>query len=237
MAFADTAPAAGGTSGGPACDSNIRAGVSAQVDAATAARTNYQNNQLTPPAPLSQLSNQPCMSKELNRITKQFSYAPTRYANNIMGQALSAAGPVGGILQNLFKSEISSINAAAASLPKMLNFQGLASEALGGLMSSLGIGGDAFSSELCGLMVDMVLKYVQCENPIKMPSLGDLFGNLNNLLPNNCAGNALRSTLYAAGNSQALKSYNQPVLVQSGGSTGSGASGVAMPTGTLQLAR
>ncbi len=205
------------------CDPEIEAAVSAQVNASVARLNEIVNTQYTPPAPLSQIANNPCSSKELNRITRQFSYAPSRYINQAKNNVLSAAGPVGGILQNLFKSEIASINQAAANLPKMLNFQSMASEALGSLMSSLGIGGDAFSSEMCGLMVDMVLKYVQCENPIKLPNLGNFTGSLNDLLPNGCAGAALRSGLYQLGNSQALKSLNQPV------GAGGAASGVSLP--------
>jgi hypothetical protein len=65
-------------------------------------------------------------------------------------------------------------------------------------------------------MVDMVLKYVQCENPIQLPSLGNIFGSLNNLLPNNCAGNAARSALYQAGNSHMLDVISQPISSASG---------------------
>jgi hypothetical protein len=228
FAFAAHATQTGGSN--PICDQEISQGVSDQLNASTDGVTNFQRQNYTPPAALSQVSNSPCLSKELGRISNQFSYAPSRYSQQLTGGLLSAAGPVSGIMQKLFKSEIDSINSAASSIAGMLDFQGMASDVMGSLLGSLGLG-DAFSSELCGLMVDMMLKYIQCEKPINLPSLGNLFGNLNNLIPNNCAGNALRSGLYAAGNTSALKNYNQSVTLPTGNTVN-----IGMPE-ILQLAR
>ncbi|MCB1539112.1 MAG: hypothetical protein KDJ49_09130 [Alphaproteobacteria bacterium] len=197
--------------GGQICDSVMTQGVSAQIDRYVTAKNEFVSTNFTPPPSVAQVSNTPCMSKELQRISNQFSNVPSMYSNQFIGGLLSAGGPISGLMAKMFKANIDSFNDAAKMLPKMLDFQSMASSALGSLLDSLGLG-DAFSSQLCGLMVDMLLKYVQCENPIKLPSLGNLFGSLNNLLPKGCAGSALRSALYQAGNLEAMQTRNQPIF-------------------------
>jgi len=209
-----TSPNAGRNGYQQVCDPEIQSAVTAQLDASVAKVQDYIRTNYTSPPALSQVSNSPCVSKELERISNQFSYAPTRYAQQITGNILSAGGPIGGIMQKLFKSEFDSINSAAASIKGMLDFQSMATNALGSLLGSLGLG-SAFSSEMCGLMVDMLLKYVQCESPIKLPNIGNITGSLNDLIPNNCAGNALRSTLYEAGNMKSLQTLNQSIPLPS----------------------
>lgn len=204
-----------GSSSNPMCSSVMNTGLSTQLDRQRAFSNDTVRQIYTPPPSLGQVTNSPCASKELQNISNKFANAPSRYMMQATGGLNVLAGPVSGIMNNFFKAEISSINTAASSLPRMLNFQSQASSALGSLMSSLGLG-SVFSSELCGLMVDMLLKYVQCAAPIKMPNLGSLTSGLNNLLPNNCAGNALRSTLYAAGRTQSVKTLSQPVSFSGG---------------------
>jgi hypothetical protein len=197
------------------CDPKLAAGASAQLDRFNAVKGEFVQSNYTPPAGLGQVANTPCMSKELQRISNQFGYAPSKYTTQVTGGLLSAGGPISGLMQKMIGAEFKSINQAASFLPQMLNFQTMASSVMGNLLGSLGLG-DAFSSEVCGLMVDMLLKYVQCENPIKLPNLSNLFGSLNNLLPNGCAGSALKSTLMQAGNMQSLKTFNQPITSTNG---------------------
>lgn len=220
-----------GSTSNPMCDPTLSAAGDAQANRFTTASKEFRVTNYAPPVSLSQTANSPCMSKELGRISRQFTSAPSMYSSQLSGGLLSSAGPAAGLMQNLFKSEFNSMNSAAGMVPKMLNFQSMASSVMGDLLSSLGLT-DAFSSQVCGLMVDTLLKYIQCENPIKLPNLNGLFGSLNNLLPKGCAGAALRSAIYDAGNMQALKSFNQPVPSMSGG--GGSVYGSTRP---LQLAR
>jgi hypothetical protein len=229
-AFGSVSHAADFVNANPVCDNSIGQGVSAQVNKyAVGIPTDYYRTNYTPPMSLGQVANTPCMSKELQRITNQFAYAPSMYGQQLTGGLLSAGGPVSGIMQKLFKSSFQSINSASSIIPGMSSFQSMASSVMGDLMSSLGLG-DAFSSEVCGLMVDMVLKYVQCENPIQLPSLGNIFGSLNNLLPNGCAGSALRSTLYQAADTQSLNVFSQSIPTASG-TFSSGGGGMSLPQG------
>ncbi|USO07418.1 MAG: hypothetical protein H6866_08370 [Rhodospirillales bacterium] len=202
------------------CDEKIYARVSEQVNAAVSRKNEFVATNMAPPPSVAQVTNTPCMSKELQRIGNQFSNVPSMYSNQFLGGLLSAGGPISGLMSKMFGAQMQSFTQAAQFLPKMLNFQSMAQSALSSLMDSLGLG-DAFSSQLCGLMVDMILKYVQCENPIKLPSLGKL-GSLNNLLPKGCAGDALRSTLYQAANSKMFDTVNQPVTQIQGGGLGLG---------------
>ncbi|USO07420.1 MAG: hypothetical protein H6866_08380 [Rhodospirillales bacterium] len=221
---AEGGPECGGGGNGSAvsgkmCDQAIYAGVSDQVNGAVSRKNEFVATNHSPPPSVAQVTNTPCMSKELQRIGNQFSNVPSMYSNQFLGGLLSAGGPISGLMSKMFGAQMQSFTQAAQFLPKMLNFQSMAQSALSSLMDSLGLG-DAFSSQLCGLMVDMILKYVQCENPIKLPSLGKL-GSLNNLLPKGCAGDALRSTLYQAANMQSLRTASQPI--------------VSLPNGTLSF--
>jgi len=198
------------------CDSSMREGVKAQLERSGAVMTDFKTTNSTMPRPISEVANTPCMSNELQRISNQFAYAPSMYAANILGQLNGLAGPVSGLMNNMLGSLFTSFTNAANMNPLAQQFTNFAQTQISGIFTSLGLGG-AFSSALCGMMVDMVLKYVQCANPIKLPDLGKLKGSLNDLLPKGCAGAALTSALYAAGNSSALKSLTQPITVPQGG--------------------
>jgi hypothetical protein len=199
--------------GGPLCDPNIYALTSLQVEKALNYKDDYIRANYTPPATLAEIDKTPCSSRELQRISNQFAYMPTRYTSGIFSMVKGLLGPVTGILNKLFKSEIDSINSAVAAIPRALNFQAQASAILGDLLSSLGLS-DEFSSELCGLAVDMLLKYIQCEVQPHLPNMGSFNFSLN--LPG-CAGAALRSTLYAIGNTRALETVGQRVSIGTGG--------------------
>jgi len=205
-----------GTGTSVMCDPNIRARVTEQVQVGTQMMADFKATVSTMPRPLSEVANTPCMSNELQRISNQFAYAPSMYAANILGQLNGLAGPVSGLMNKMLDSLFTSFTNAANMNPLANQFTSFAQTQISSIFTSLGLGG-AFSSALCGMMVDMVLKYVQCVAPIKLPSLGQLTGSLNDLLPKGCAGAALTSALYAAGNSSALQSLAQPITVPSGG--------------------
>ncbi len=206
----------GNTKESPMCDSTIRANVAEQVQMAATQKADFLATMATMPRPVSEVANTPCVSNELQRIANQFAYAPTMYSANILGQLSGLAGPVSGLMNNMFGSLFQSVTKAANLNPLAQQFNNFASNTLGSLLSSLGLGGP-FSSALCGMMVDMVLKYIQCAAPIKLPDLGSLTGSLNGLLGNDCAGQALTSAIYAASNSSALKSLTQPIVIPAGG--------------------
>jgi len=205
-----------GTGSSVMCDPNIRARVTEQVQVGTQMMADFKATVSTMPRPISEVANTPCMSNELQRISNQFAYAPSMYAANILGQLNGLAGPVSGLMNNMLGSLFKSFTNAANMNPLANQFTQFAQTQISSVFTSLGLGG-AFSSALCGMMVDMVLKYVQCVAPIKLPSLGQLKGSLNDLLPKGCAGAALTSALYAAGNSSALQSLAQPITIPPGG--------------------
>jgi len=203
-------------SASPMCDPTIRARVAEQVQAGVQMMADFKVTNSTMPRPISEVANTPCMSNELQRISNQFAYAPSMYAANILGQLNGLAGPVSGLMNNMLGSLFQSFTNAANMNPLANQFTQFAQTQISSVFTSLGLGG-AFSSALCGMMVDMVLKYVQCVAPIKLPSLGQLKGSLNDLLPKGCAGAALTSALYAASNSSAVKSLAQPIILPQGG--------------------
>jgi len=174
------------------CDSVVGQRATSGLQTAVSGSDNYYRNAFTPPPQLSQIANTPCMSKELQRINSQFMNMLRPTGLGAVASAFGGGSPVSSIMNNSFKGDVTNFNSAASIIPQMLNFQSMASNVLGGLLSSLGLG-DAFSGQMCGLMMDMVLKYIQCENPIKFPNLSNLFGNLNLNMPGGCAGQALRT--------------------------------------------
>jgi hypothetical protein len=211
-AWADATPDAA-NGGNPICDQRTYEGVSAQLERYNNLKDDYVRANYTPPPPLAEIDNTACSSRELQRISNKFAYMPTRYTSGIFSMFKGLLGPVAGIVNKLFRTEIDSINSALAAIPRALNFQSQANAILSDLLSSLGLS-DEFSSALCGLMVDMLLKYIQCEVQPSLPNLGNLNFSLN--LPG-CAGAAVRSTLYAAGNMRSLSTFSQPVSVGAGG--------------------
>jgi len=126
-------------------------------------------------------------------------------------------------MNNFFTSGFDSINKVSKMLPSMMNFQSLASDALGDVIGQLGnqLG---FSSDLCGLMVDTIVSFIQCQFPIQLPDIGNLGSSLNiNLnLGNSCAGNALRDTIYSGHANELLEGLAQPIMSGSNGSLSGG---------------
>lgn len=195
---------------GAICSTVISNTASNATGAALSGLDNFRRNNLTPPAMISQVSNTPCMSNELGRISNQMG---TMLRGGVagVGSAVGMTGsPISTLMNAAFKQDFQAFNSAARSIPAMLNFQGMASQALGGVLDSLGLGG-AFGGMMCGIMLDMVLKYIQCENPIKFPNLSDLFGKLNLNLPGGCAGQALRQGIYGVARTDAVKGLSQSV--------------------------
>jgi|GEM_PF-6976022 len=187
------------------CQEDIQARVAQQMQAALTMRQNFENTYFTPPPQLSQIANTPCMSNELQRINRQFT---GMLSSGLAGTGMFGGSAISQIMNNSFKGDVTNFNSSASILPGMMNFQSMASTALGGLLSNLGLG-DAFSGQVCGLMLDMILKYIQCENPIKFPNLKDLFGNLNANLPSSCASKAL-----SAGMSNMMMQQQQQPMAQ-----------------------
>lgn len=199
---------------GPICAPAIQQMNSNGISASLSGRDNFTRNNLTPPAMLGQVSNTPCMSNELQRLQGQFS-GMLRGGVAGVGASIGMTGsPISSIMNSAFKSDFQVFNSSAMSIPKMLNFQSLASNTLGSLLGSLGSSlglSSVFSSQMCGIMLDMVLKYIQCQNPIKFPNLSDLFGKLDLNLPGGCAGQALRTGIYGAARTDAVKGLSQSI--------------------------
>lgn len=193
------------------CDPGIKSQIITYTDAVTAFRQSAMQQVITPPPAPSMVANTPCVSKSLQNVTDQFSNMPKQYIQQKTGSLLYPTKiSASNILNQFFQAGILSLNNASQILPKMMDFQGLASDALGGMLSSLGVS-SAFSDELCGMMADVVVNYLQCQFPINIPSFGSL-GSLNDLLPSNCAGNAARDALYLS--SEKIPALSQPIFIR-----------------------
>lgn len=217
--YANTASPRGITYGDPRCAESMKARIDEQVKAASAMRQDAWQNTYRPPVSSAALMKVPCKSNELQRISNQFAYAPTGYASNILGQVSGAAGPVSGLLNNMVKGDIQSFMNTSKDFGGLFKDIGnLVQGQLSSLLSSIpGLSGSPFASALCGIMADTLLKYIQCEVPINMPSLGNISGSLNKLLPKGCAGDALRSALYASASQSAFRPLNQSIGGVQGG--------------------
>lgn len=202
----DVTPPPGGFMTEQLCDPNIKSQIVDLLNAHRTFKGERMRQVMAPPAPRDQIANTPCVSNELNNVVGQFSNA-----GNIVN--VSGGGQVGGILNGFFKTGIESMNNAASVMPAMLGFQTQASAALGGLLQSLGVGSE-FSGELCGMMMDMVVKFVQCAVPLELPSFDMSLGgfDMNNLLPDNCAGQAARDMIYESGRKAQDYFSSQPIL-------------------------
>jgi len=194
------------------CDSGLSQRLTDALKAKAAFRNDALRQDFTAPASIEQVANTPCVSKELDKVVSKFSGAPSTMIGQLTG---GGGGPIGSIMNKFFRSGFKSLSNAAQFVPQMLNFQGQASGVLGDLLGGLG-GGDAFSDELCGMMVDMLVKFVQCQVPLELPQLSSLTGSLNNLLPQGCAGNAMRDGLYDLNNSRLMDSLTQPMDFSNG---------------------
>jgi hypothetical protein len=196
------------------CSSTVRTGVDAMVKRSGATIQDILPNTIRPPVSTPAMMRVPCKSQELQRIANQFAYAPSSYAANIVGQINGFLGPVSGLMNNMFNGDIKAFMDMVSSVGGV--FQGignLVQTGLSNLLNSIpGLSGSPFASALCGIMADTLLKYIQCEVPITMPSLGNITGSLNKLLPKGCAGDALRGALYSAAASQAFRPMNQSLL-------------------------
>ncbi|NBX66122.1 MAG: hypothetical protein EBQ96_03900 [Proteobacteria bacterium] len=203
----------------PRCSSAVRTGVDATVKRSGAVAQDVIANTIRPTVNTSSMMKVPCKSNELQRIANQFAYAPTGYASSIVGQISGAAGPVSGLLNNMTRADQQSFAGLAKDFGGI--FTGLGNLVQGQLNSLLGsipgLSGSPFAGALCGIMADTLLKYIQCEVPITMPSLGNITGSLNKLLPKGCAGDALRGALYAAGSKQEFRPMNQSIVGAEGG--------------------
>ncbi len=202
----------------PRCAPAVRSGISAMVQRSNAMAPDIRRNSWGPPPSVQQAMNIPCKYNELQRISNQFAYAPTGAGSSVLGQLNSLAGPASGLLNNYFKADITAFGSMMKSAGGLsLDFGGFVQGQLNTLLGSLGLGNSPFAGALCGMMVDTLLKYIQCESPIKLPQLGSLTGSLNNLLPKGCAGEAVRGALYAAGSTQEFKPMNQGIISGQGG--------------------
>lgn len=196
------------------CSPAISQGVLQQANAVAAFRQNAMQQVVVPPPAPSMIANTPCFSKELQRVTDTFSSMPQNFMSGMTSGLAGIAGPASGMMNQFFEAGMLSMNQAAQSVPAMLDFQSLASDALSNLLGGLGAS-SGFSSELCGMMVDVVVNFLQCQLPLELPEFPSFdlgFGSLNDLLPDGCAGNAMREGIYAAaGASKAWDVFSQPV--------------------------
>ncbi|NBX66119.1 MAG: hypothetical protein EBQ96_03885 [Proteobacteria bacterium] len=211
--YANNASPRGLTYGDPRCAEAVKARIDDQVKASSAIRQDTWNSIVRPPVSAAAMMKVPCKSQELQRIANQFAYAPTGYASNILGQLSGAAGPVSGLLNNMVSGDIKSFMNLSKDFGGMFtDIGGLVQGGLNNLLGSIpGLSGSPFAGALCGIMADTLLKYIQCEVPINMPSLGKITGSLNKLLPKGCAGDALRSALYASASQKAFRPMNQSI--------------------------
>lgn len=193
------------------CDASISQRISEGSQSVTAFRQEAMQQVITPPPAPSMIANTPCMSKSLQNVTNQFSNMPEQYIASTAGGLLSSTGlSASGIMNQFFQAGMLSLNKASQGLQKMMDFQGLASEALGGVLGALGVSSD-FSDELCGMMADVVVNFLQCQMPIKVPQVPS-FGSLN-LMPSGCAGNAMREALYVSDRAGTWDVFSQPMIM------------------------
>lgn len=198
------------------CDTGLNSRIRDELQRNATAIQDAMHQAIPGPADRDQIANTPCVSQQLNNVVGQFSNAGSGMLGGL-GNAVNINGNVGGILNKFFQSGFESLNEAAGFMPAMLNFQTQASSVLGGLLGSLGGGAsNPFSSDLCGMMVDMIVKFVQCQLPMQLPDIGNLNLSLNIDMPDNCAGNALRDSIYAVSNSRAMETLGQPLNVNNG---------------------
>jgi hypothetical protein len=199
----------------PRCASNIRAQIQAATDMSTARAQNIFRSVYTAPAPLSQVANMPCQSRELQRIGNSFAYEPSKYGYQVQGIANGLAGPASALMNSFFRAGIKDFHDMAnyGSVAQAA-FQDYASQQLGGLLSSLGLEDTPFNDALCGLMVDALVKYALCELPdVNLPDLP----NLGSWGIPGCAGEAITGALNEAAYNQSIIPMNQPILIPPGG--------------------
>ena len=189
------------TSPAEICDRRIKEQLDNKAHAIATKRTEEARQILTPGPSISMLSNSGCASKELNKIS-----------NRITESLISP-------MNAFFRAEFFSLTSAAMQWhPRLAGFQKVSSDALSELLKRQLASLNPFGDELCGMMTDVVLNYIQCERPIRTVNLGDLTGPINRLLDvNSCGGAALRSVIY----SKNLAASREP-LAQSLGSTNDG---------------
>lgn len=181
------------------CDPSIKAQATNLSQAVMTFRQEAMQQIVVPPPAPSMIANTPCFSKELQRVTDTFSSMPQNFMGGMTNGLAGIMGPASGIMNQFFEAGVNSINQAATTVPNMLNFQQHASDALSGLLSGLGAS-TGFSNELCGMMVDMVVNFLQCQFPLDLPEFPSFdmggFPSLNDLIPSGCAGDAARKLIY-----------------------------------------
>ncbi|MBU6234999.1 MAG: hypothetical protein KGQ41_04070 [Alphaproteobacteria bacterium] len=203
-------------------------------DAALAKKTDIFMTVMGPPITPQYVQNTPCKSREIQRISNQFSYAPSFYAADALGQLNGLLGPVSGIMNNFLGADMQALMRGSQNIGGLAGqmFQNFAQSSLNNMMQSIGLADTPFAAALCGIMADAILSYVMCEAQFKLPSLGRLTGSLNKLLPKGCAGEAVRKALYSAASESALKPTNNGILFGPSGMM-SGPGSQSSPNGAI----
>jgi len=196
------------TYGNPMCDENIRSQIQELLDAHQQFKTEKLHQTLEPPADRTTIANTPCISQEMNKITGQFSDS----GQGLLGQLTGlGGGSSGDIMSGFMNAGLKSLMDASKIMPAMNSMQTEAQSALQGVINQIG-SSLGLSGEVCGLMVDTVMKFIQCSMPpIQLPSFDLSLGgaSMNLQLPDNCAGKAAQKAIYGAANSNVGTSLGQ----------------------------
>jgi|GEM_PF-4355664 len=210
----------------PICDTGLEARIRQELEKNVMAQQDLLNNTIPIPADRDQIANSPCMSQQLDGITAQFSNSASGLGNIFGGFGSSGAGS--DVLNGMFSSGFTSLNNSMKVLPDFLSsFQTQASKALGDLIGNLkNVTGFNLDPGLCGMMVDMIIGFVQCQNPIQLPDLPNLSTSLNFKLPGDlsCPANKTRNTVYDRSLSQKNENWSQPIDIDANGHFGLGKS-------------
>lgn len=202
--YANTTSPRSETYGNPMCSEKIFANVQQQVQGVVQARNQIAAALDSPPESISAVANTPCMSQQMASITNQFSNAPSSYASQAVGAV--TGNPAGTLVAGVFRSGYNSITSNMASWPQKIGLQAQFGKAMTYTFKQLGISNSPFADDLCGLMLDTVLNYIQCGTNLSLPSLGNL-PTFN--LPGSCEAQIARNTAYQAASKGSFDILNQ----------------------------
>lgn len=186
------------------CDKKIFADVQKQVMGVVAARNQIAAALDSPPESISAVANTPCMSQQMASITNQFSNAPSNYASQAVGAV--TGNPAGTLVAGVFRSGYNSNMSAMASWPQKIGLQEKFGKAMTAAFAKLGLSNSPFADDVCGLMLDTLLSYIQCTANLSLPSLGNL---PTFQFPNSCDAQVARNTAYQAASKSSFDILNQ----------------------------
>lgn len=151
------------------CDKRMYQGVKDQAERMIAVKEDVALRGDSPPENISAVANTPCASQQMASITNQFSNAPSNYA----GQVLNAAtgNPAGTLVAGVFRSGYNKRREGIASWPQAIGLQSQFNKGMTYVFGQLGLSQSPFADDMCGLMLDALLSYIQCSTNLSLPNL------------------------------------------------------------------